>query len=209
MHFRKRLHGGWRDVVKTHNQEAHGGFDNVRKLAFLFQTGVFELIRRGARLQPAHVAAVAGSDDINRFLFSKRCEIRALFELRENGFGFIFSFGLDQAVAVALRLAEFILVFVVVRLNFLFAGVLSEGCGVKLDVAYAELLRRQEVIGVLLVVVFDFLFGNLLLLGQRIDRDGRGANLALLGKKRSELIAFTRQNEVAADHGYRRSCPCW
>ncbi|CCJ78365.1 conserved hypothetical protein [Cronobacter muytjensii 530] len=201
MHFRKRLHFGRLNVIKTHDKEADRRFDNARKLAFLFQTGVFKLFRRGARLQPAHITAVTGRDDIDRFLFGQRGEIRALLELREYRVRVSFSFGLDQAVAVALRLTKLILMFVVVSLNLFFTGVFGKRSGIKLDIADAELFRRHEVVGVLLVVIVDFLPGNLLLLCQRINRDGRGANLTLLREQRRELIVFARQNEVAAHNG--------
>ena len=112
-HVSQRLHLRRLDVVQTSHQEANRGFDHARQLAFLFQPGIFQLRHRRGLFHPPHIAAVAGRDNIGRFFFRQRGEVRSFLQLGQYRFRIGFSFGLNHAVAVALRLSELILVLVV------------------------------------------------------------------------------------------------
>ena len=52
------------NIVQTGNQEPNGGFNYARKLAFFFQTGLFQLWHGRRIFQPPHITAAAGRDNI-------------------------------------------------------------------------------------------------------------------------------------------------
>ena len=183
-------------VVKTRNEETNGRLNYARQLAFFFQTGIFQLIRGGGIFQPSHIAAFTGRDDIGRFFFRQRSKVTAFIQLVQYRFGFIFSFGLNDAIAVTLRLSELILMLVIVRLNISIAGRLLHSSSIQLDVAHAELFRRHKVVFILLVVAGNFLLGNRLLRGQCVNVNRRLAHDPLLCDQRRQFVRFAFQHKV-------------
>ncbi|ETJ38370.1 hypothetical protein Q604_UNBC07508G0001, partial [human gut metagenome] len=63
-------------------------------------------------------------------------KITAFIQLIKYRFRFIFSFGLDDAVAGTLRLGELILMLIVVALDIRIANRLLHRCGIQLDVTH-------------------------------------------------------------------------
>ena len=200
-HVSQRFHYRRLNVIQTHDQEAHGGFDHARQLAFLFQASIFQFVHSGGLFHPAEVAAVTGRDDIRRLLFRQRGEISAFVQFVQNCFGIRFGLALNHAVAVTLRLGELILMLVIVRLDIVVRDVLAHCCCIQLDVADAELFRRHELPFVLLVVAGNFLIAHLLFCRQGVDVDSRFTDQALLGYQCRQLVGFARQHEVGTGYG--------
>ncbi|MNS91719.1 hypothetical protein D3C72_1258250 [compost metagenome] len=148
------------DIIQTRHQETDRGFDHTGQLAFLFQARVFQLVWCGSVFQPAHITAVFRRDDVGGFRFGQCRKVGAFSQLVDNRLSIGFSFGLNDAVTVTLRLSELILVLVVVRLYFAVRRCFRHRCGIQLDVAHTELLRCGEVVFVLLVVGFDLVVAD-------------------------------------------------
>lgn len=112
LHFRRNVVTGFAQrfnlcrlyVVKTRNEETNGRLNHALTAGLFFQTSTFSAHPSDGIFQPSHVAAFTGRDDVSRFFFCQRSEITAFVQLVQHRFGFIFRFGLNDAVAVTPRL---------------------------------------------------------------------------------------------------------
>ena len=170
-------------------------------MAFLFQTRIFQLVRRGRVFQPAHIAAVFRRDNVGGFRFRDGRKISAFVQLIQYRFGIRLGFGLNHAVAVTLRLCELILMLVVVRLDFRVRRAFLQRSRIQLDVAHAELFRRNKGILVLLVPGVNVSVAHLLFRRQGVNINGRFTYNALLRHQRSQFIRFAFEHEIGANNG--------
>ena len=196
------------DVVQTRDQETNGRLNDTRKLAFLFQTRIFQFVRRGCVFQPAHITAIFGRDNIGGFCFREGGEISPFIQLIQYRFGVSLSFSLNHAVAVTLRLSELILMLIVVRLNFCIRRRFLQPGSIQLDVAHAELLWRNEGIFVLLVPGVQFRVADLLFGRQGVNINGRFTDNALLRHQRGQLFRLTFEHEIGAHNGIDKLLSC-
>ncbi|MNN43189.1 hypothetical protein D3C81_1574130 [compost metagenome] len=165
-------------------------------MAFFFQTRILQLFWRGGFFQPSHITAVTGRDNVGGLFLRQGGKITTFVQRIQYRFGFIFRFGLDDAVAITLRLSELILMLVIIRLNIRIAGCFLHSCSIQLDVAHTELLRHHKVVFILLVVAGNFLLGNRLFRCKCVDVNSRFTHDTLLCNQRRQFVRFTLQHEL-------------